>query len=196
VYVTPSGEVSEAQRADALGAWFVPRPFLLCLNCAEAYTLRDKQDFRKLARLSSEGRSTATTLLTLSAVSGMRHSEVEREAQKVLSFTDNRQDASLQAGHFKDFVQVALLRSALCSAMSAHGELRSTDIAVHVCHAMDLTLAEYCRLSNLDPSSAQARNARKAFEDVLEYRIYEDLRRGWRVGQPNLEQSGLLRTDY
>ena len=33
-----------------------------------------------------------------------------REARKLLSFTDNRQDASLQAGHFNDFVEIGLLR--------------------------------------------------------------------------------------
>ncbi len=33
--------------------------------------------------------------------------------RKLLTFTDNRQDASLQAGHFNDFVQVGLLRTAL-----------------------------------------------------------------------------------
>ena len=35
------------------------------------------------------------------------------KARKLLSFTDNRQDASLQAGHFNDFVEVGLLRAAL-----------------------------------------------------------------------------------
>ena len=33
--------------------------------------------------------------------------------QKLMSFTDNRQDASLQAGHFNDFIQVVHLRSAI-----------------------------------------------------------------------------------
>ena len=36
-----------------------------------------------------------------------------------MSFTDNRQDASLQAGHFNDFVEVTMLRSALWRAVSA-----------------------------------------------------------------------------
>ena len=40
-----------------------------------------------------------------------------REESKVLSFTDNRQDASLQAGHLNDFVQVAQLRAAIVQAM-------------------------------------------------------------------------------
>jgi hypothetical protein len=30
----------------------------------------------------------------------------------------------------------------------------------------------------------------------VEYQVYEDLRRGWRVVQPNLEQCGLLHIDY
>jgi len=32
--------------------------------------------------------------------------------------------------------------------------------------------------------------------DLLEYRALEDLSRGWRVAQPNLEQVGLLRIEY
>src|SRR5581483_8481583 len=32
--------------------------------------------------------------------------------------------------------------------------------------------------------------------DLTEYRLYEDLRRGWRVVHPNLEQVGLLRVGY
>lgn len=35
------------------------------------------------------------------------------ERRKLLAFTDNRQDAALQAGHFDDFLFVALLRAAV-----------------------------------------------------------------------------------
>ena len=45
-----------------------------------------------------------------------RDDQLEPEARKLLSFTDNRQDASLQAGHFNDFVEVGLIRSALYRA--------------------------------------------------------------------------------
>ena len=57
--------------------------------------------------LGSGGRSTATTILRLlgdPAASGARATS-RSEARKLLSFTDNRQDASLQAGHFNDFVE-------------------------------------------------------------------------------------------
>src|SRR5437667_12906836 len=36
----------------------------------------------------------------------------------------------------------------------------------------------------------------ESLQRLLEYRLYEDLRRGWRVAQPNLEQWGLFVIDY
>ena len=36
----------------------------------------------------------------------------------------------------------------------------------------------------------------QALRDVVGYRLYVDLRRGWRVTSPNLEQCGLLRIRY
>ena len=45
-----------------------------------------------------------------------------------MSFTDNRQDASLQAGHTNDFVQVVQLRAALLAALrNAQGNVLSFD---------------------------------------------------------------------
>ena len=32
--------------------------------------------------------------------------------------------------------------------------------------------------------------------DVVGYRVYRDLRRGWRINAPNLEQCGLIEIDY
>ena len=43
------------------------------------------------------------------------------KARKLLSFTDNRQDASLQAGHFNDFAETGLLRAALHQAVHHAG---------------------------------------------------------------------------
>ncbi len=89
--------------------WWQAAPFILCLNCGEFYTARE-QEFRKLASLSSEARSSATTVL---ATSLLRHAGgPDAPRDKLLTFTDNRQDASLQAGHFNDFIHVSLLRCA------------------------------------------------------------------------------------
>lgn len=195
IWVKPDGSVSSTQNREAVSGWFLSYPFMLCLRCGEAYTRRDTE-FRKLTRLSSEGRSTATTLLTLSTVAALKQAQVAVSAQKVLSFTDNRQDASLQAGHFNDFVQVALLRSALYHALSKRGKLSFEGIASAVADELGLSIAEFAKQPELDPNSPQARRAREVFQEVIEYRIYQDLRRGWRVVQPNLEQCGLLQVDY
>ena len=207
-WVRPEGTLSTlppgtetAGDGEATLSWFIPKPFLTCLNCGVVYTRRDKADFRKLARLSSEGRSTATTLLGLSTVAGLRQQEdVERAARKLLSFTDNRQDASLQAGHFNDFVQVALLRSAVYRALPEDGSaLDHRDIAQEVVKALDLPESAYAKsyASNRERGRGRlSRINRRALQALMEYRVYEDLRRGWRVVQPNLEQCGLLHIEY
>ena len=43
---------------------------------------------------------------------------------------------------------------------------------------------------------AALQDTRRALRDVIGYRLYRDLRRGWRITQPNLEQCGLLRIGY
>src|SRR5690606_33958943 len=103
--------------SDGLRYHCVKTPFPFCLNCGVTYSGRELSDFGKLATLSSEGRSTSTTILSLSALRTLRRDETLRQtARKLLSFTDNRQDASLQAGHFNDFVEVGLIRAALYRA--------------------------------------------------------------------------------
>lgn len=43
---------------------------------------------------------------------------------------------------------------------------------------------------------AQKAETDRALREVLGYRIYRDLKRGWRITSPNLEQSGLLKIEY
>jgi hypothetical protein len=70
--------------------------------------------------LGSGGRSSATSLLSLTTIRELRAADdLPAQARKLLAFTDNRQDASLQAGHFNDFVEVGVLRSALYRAALA-----------------------------------------------------------------------------
>jgi len=40
------------------------------------------------------------------------------------------------------------------------------------------------------------RETQRALREVIAYRVYHDLRRGWRVTSPNLEQCGLLAIEY
>lgn len=181
--------------ADGQECVYISTPFLFCLNCGVAYGPR-QGDFGKLATLSSEGRSSATTLLSLSAVHSLKMSELPQHAQKLLSFTDNRQDASLQAGHFNDFIEVGLLRAAIYRAVKQADPAGLTHdiIAEKVFDALDLPLKLYARDPDVRFQAEQ--ETKRALRQVLGYRLYRDLRRGWRIALPNLEQCGLLEIDY
>jgi len=175
---------------------FIPQPFAFCLHCGVAYSYTLRSDYTKLSSLSAGGRSTATTVLALSALRTMRQEKyLEEKARKLLSFTDNRQDASLQAGHTNDFVEVGLLRSALYRAMAKAGDkgLEHDTLPQSVFEAFNLPFHLYAA----DPTVKYGRDEfHKALREVLAYRIYQDQRGGLRITAPNLEQSGLLTIDY
>lgn len=185
-----------ATSADPVACHYLPAPFRFCLSCGVSYAGRTG-DFVKLGQLGSEGRSTATTILGLAAIRNLRaDTDLPPRARKLLSFTDNRQDASLQAGHFNDFVEVGLLRSALYRAVEAAGEagIRHDLLTQKVFEALDLPLERYA----VDPTVKYAAltNTQAALRKVIGYRLYRDLQKGWRITLPNLEQCGLLRIDY
>jgi hypothetical protein len=192
LYILPNGSITN-KLTEGIPCWFVGKPFNVCLNCGIVHDGR-KAEFTKLSRLSSEGRSSATTLLCLSTVEQLKASLGENHtAAKVLSFTDNRQDASLQAGHFNDFVQTTFLRSSLYGALTKAKQLTHASLAQAVFAEMNLPEEDYAQ--EPAPFDTSKKNE-KVFRNLLEYRLYEDLRRGWRLLQPNLEQCGLLQIQY
>lgn len=183
--------------SSGLVAYLVSAPFRFCLNCGVAYSARRRSDFAKLATLGTEGRSTATTILCLSAIVNLKKDQsLEKKARKLLSFTDNRQDASLQAGHFNDFVEVGLLRAALYNAALEAGQdgLSHEDLTQRVFDKLDIPLGIYA----VDPAVKYRAldETKRALRNVIGYRLYHDLRRGWRIMMPNLEQCGLLEIEY
>ena len=182
--------------ANVLDCHFVPAPFRFCLQCGVSYNARQTDDFAKLASLSSEGRSTATTILSLSAMRSLRDTPIKNMPPKLLSFTDNRQDASLQAGHFNDFIEVGLLRSALYRAVRDAGNegLRHENLTQKVFDALDLDLTLYASDPNVKYQALA--ETKRALRNVFGYRLYRDLKRGWRITSPNLEQAGLLKITY
>ncbi|MGH2531574.1 MAG: DEAD/DEAH box helicase [Thermomicrobiales bacterium] len=195
LWAHPSGAVSWEPVQGAVHGWFQARPLMLCLRCRASYTLRDKSDFRKLATLSQTGRSTATTILSNAAVGGLRAAHPEdRGGNKVLSFTDNRQDASLQAGHLNDFAQITLLRGALSRALTEQDELTFSRLGPAILAALGPKPEEFMR-EPVDSGPGHD-SARAVMVNLLTYRAFEDLRRAWRIAQPNLEQVGLLSLRY
>ena len=197
VYVNPQGKV--VSEGEGVEAALIRKNFHFCLEpgCGVAYTKLQRSERLKLATLGVDSRSTATTILAVrSLIELQADSSLKPEARKLLSFTDNRQDASLQAGHFNDFAQVALLRSALHKATTSKGSvgLAHGELSRSVFEALALKFEEYAA----DPEvRGPARNATNdAMRRVIDYYLYRDLERGWRVTAPNLEDCGLLQFEY
>ena len=189
----PDGALNEADGGGALG-WFQRRPFTLCLRCFAVYDRRGS-DYRKLASLSQTGRSTAATIAVNAAVADMSDQNMAKKETKALSFTDNRQDASLQAGHLNDFAQVSLLRAGIVKAIERNGgALEFAELGSAVFDALALRPRDF--LAEPVSRGPGYNRGKRAMTDLLEYRALEDLGRGWRVAQPNLEQTGLLRVEY
>ncbi|MYD41519.1 MAG: DEAD/DEAH box helicase [Acidimicrobiia bacterium] len=193
VSVDPAGTVAE----EGVAGWFIPGSFRFCLvrDC-DAYYPGRRGEISKLSGLSSEGRSSATTVLALSSLKYLIGADLEEKTKKLLAFTDNRQDASLQAGHFNDFIQVLLLRGALMSAIDnwRDGYLSDDVMTQEVLKHLNLDPHDYA--SNPTAKGQAAQNASKTLRGVLGYRLYFDLQRGWRISNPNLEQLGLLEIGY
>lgn len=196
IFVDTSGKlVADSSSGQAFS--YIHSPFPFCLNCGVAYSARTRSDVSKLTTLDVGGRSTATTILTLSTVKILKtEGEIPPDAKKLLSFTDNRQDASLQAGHFNDFVEIGLLRSAIYRAAAAAMPtgLKHEELGEKVFNALSLDIGEFSKNPNVRHQAKV--DVELALKKVLSYRAYRDLKRGWRVTVPNLEHCGLLEIDY
>jgi hypothetical protein len=198
VSVTPDGKLGAGRKA-----WFLPGRFRFCLRCGATQST-SARDRNRLASLSAEGRSSATTVLVAGVLRWMhgRASGLEPHTRKLLGFTDNRQDAALQAGHFNDFLFVSLIRAGFFGALELAGErgLRSEELggmhqkALGFDRAIPEVRAEWLAEPNISPFKLQ--EAERTLRQVLAYRVWFDQRRGWRYTNPNLEQLGLLEVDY
>jgi Lhr-like helicase len=190
--------------------WFLPGKFRHCLRCSAIHGAQGK-DINRLAGLSAEGRSSATTVLVSSALRWMHRRRMPQGAhqRKLLAFTDNRQDAALQAGHFNDFTFVCLIRAAIDRALRTAGPdgLEDKDIGPAVVAALGFDrelrrnedpqqthLSEWLLDTELSPADFE--RARLTLRQVLAHRMWHDQRRGWRFTNPNLEELGLLRVQY
>lgn len=191
--------------------WFLPGKFRFCVRCGVTHGAQGK-DINRLASLSAEGRSSATTVLVSSALRWMHDAQAPAlpHQRKILAFSDNRQDAALQAGHFNDFTFVSLLRAAVHRALTQAGEAGLDDARLGAAIVAALGFDREL-LPNEDPESTHLREwlvdpagispadlitARKSLRQVIAYRAWHDQRRGWRYTNPNLEELDLLRVVY
>ena len=198
-FVTPDGRHGSGGKE----FWFIPGKFAFCLCCRDEPN-QGMRERSKLAGLSGEGRSSATTLLVSSALEWMNTAEsgVPDTKRKLLGFTDNRQDAALQSGHFNDFLFVSLLRGAILRAIRDAGQdgLNEDEFGLQVVKALGFTSANKASRVHwmLDPSAGAVirEDAQRALAKVLAHRVWTDLRRGWRFTNPSLFVLNLLDVDF
>jgi ATP-dependent helicase YprA (DUF1998 family) len=184
-------------------AWFFRGKYRFCPHCGHQ-PAQQARDFNKLAGLSAEGRSSATTLIVSTILAWMeRDGSLDEYTRKLLGFTDNRQDAALQAGHFNDFIFVTLLRGAILRAVRDAGQkgLAPTKFGEAVRIALGFDLDEQARLKDwmLDPNVkgyANRQQAQETLSEIFAHRLWADLKRGWRFTNPNLEEVGLLSVSF
>lgn len=199
ISVTSTGIVEDGGKPSL----FLPGRFKFCPSCKDQPP-GQAREINKLAGLSAEGRSSATTLLVSSALRWMNlaDSRVPKDKRKLLGFTDNRQDAALQAGHFNDFLFVSLFRAATLAAVRAAGPdgLGDDEFGRRVQSSLGFTSVNKLRraewLSRPDAVGVGLIEAERALARVLAHRVWADLRRGWRFTNPNLEELGLIRASY
>ena len=191
--VVSNGDILQDAKKGVRG-WYQPAPLTLCLRCRAVYDRHRGREFGKLGLLSQTGRSTATTVAVNSVVASMLKQNMKKEDAKALSFTDNRQDASLQAGHLNDFVQTSQIRAGLIRAVNKRGQLSFDELGPAILEALDLEPEDFLR--EVVSGGAGLQQSTGAMKDILQFRALEDLSRGWRIVQPNLEQTGLLRIEY
>lgn len=179
--------------------WFIPGKFGFCPCCLDQPhpSMRERT---KLVGLSGEGRSSATTLLVSTALEWMngRNSGVPKEKRKILGFTDNRQDAALQAGHFNDFLFVSLLRGAILRAVLDAGDngMTEDEFGLRIVKALGFTSenreARVHWLLDSEAGAVVREDAQRALAKVLAHRLWTDLRRGWRYTNPSLSVLKLI----
>lgn len=195
LYFDEYGNCSKVNDKPYVG-WFLKAPLLFDPTAGVFFDTRTNEG-TKLTKLGSEGRSTSTTITTFSILNQLNDAGCSAKDQKLLSFTDNRQDAALQAGHFNDFVQVVKLRSSIYYALStAEGnKLDYSNIGAAIFKSLNLGFTEYSTAVESPFPHVRAKYE-DTFQNFLFYRALADLRRSWRIVLPNLEQCGLITVDY
>ena len=183
--------------------WFIPGKFAFCTCCLHEPpgSMRERN---KLAGLTAEGRSSATTLVVSSALEWLNRPghAVPEDKRKLLGFTDNRQDAALQAGHFNDFLFVSLLRGSILRAVLDAGQegLRDDEFGLRVQRALGFTASNKPLrvewMLNPEAGAVIRSDAERALAKVLAHRVWTDLRRGWRFTNPSLSVLNLIEVDF
>lgn len=181
--------------------------FTLCVKCGKRFNSQGRIRNRLLG-LSGEGRSSATTVLSLLTLRQLFDPKEDASKRKLLGFSDNRQDAALQAGHFNDFIQTLLVRSSLIAALQEKPTglslLEVVEQMKHylgwnrnqvTIHARDLFF-ENQESFDFTQKSKKLDYFERLVDTVLSYRLVTDLSDRNLYTCPSLEALRLMHIEY
>lgn len=176
-----TGEVGEGGVEVAV----LPYPFQFCPTCQVAHSRRGGE-IRKLMAFGLVGRSTATDLLLLSTLATL-----PEEERKIIVFTDNRQDAEFQAGHFQDLFRRILFRQTAMEILE-RGPAYLSELGRQVYEVWRRSDPRQEAKALYDPFGPEGR----AYLELLSLAAVLEAARNTQPHLKNLEAAGLVRYRY
>jgi hypothetical protein len=181
---------------ETLPVTFLPAPFLLCPSCGIVHDRRSRE-YNKLFSFGSVGRSTATDVLVNAQVQAL-----PAGANKLIAFSDNRQDTALQAAHMNSLHRRFAFRQALYTGLLKEGHVVDEDAGIALRDVGSLlfdTQKGHGVLPNFRESErlfGRDRQAEDRYRRYLEFVTLWELGATHRRTHQNLEDVGLLAVGY
>ncbi|UYP44196.1 ATP-dependent RNA helicase SrmB [Candidatus Lokiarchaeum ossiferum] len=177
-----------------LEVWQIAYPIQLCPSCNIFYTKR-KGEYGKLFSFNSTGRSSSTDVLTAKLLRNL-----SRDQKKLIVFTDNRQDTSLQAEHLNEFQRRLNFRQIMLGVLQkihTHGD-RITDLEIgnyifaylsETGKLPEYSIEEADEFSSAPPPIIEYKSflTYLAVSDIMQSNYFLDL---------NLDKLGILKIEY
>ena len=180
-------------------AWFLPGRFGFCPACKDTPSpyMRDRN---KLAGLTSEGRSSALTVMVSSALRWM-HRAPTQIPQRKRKLLDQRQPPGCRlAGRPLQRPRLRHPAAGGVSACTAGSGRRWSARRFSWRDALGFNPGNVATreewLAAADLRGGAITDAASVLADVLAYRAWANQRRGWRFTNPNLEELGLVHARY
>jgi ATP-dependent helicase YprA (DUF1998 family) len=179
-----------------LAVTFLPAPFLVCPSCGIIHDRRSRE-YNKLFIFGSVGRSTATDVLVSSQVQAL-----PKSANKIIAFSDNRQDTALQAAHMNSLHHRFTFRQTLYTALLEGNYVVDRPQSAALGNIGGLLYEAQKRHDVLPPFETSQRVFGRDREAEGRYQRYLEFVTLWELGgthrrtHQNLEDVGLLVVGY
>jgi hypothetical protein len=187
---------SDCEHEEKRPVTFLPAPFLICPSCGIVHDRRPRE-YNKLFTFGSVGRSTATDVLVNAQVQSL-----PRRANKVIAFSDNRQDTALQAAHMNSLHRRFTFRQALYTGLREAGHVRGDGPGARLGEIGSLLFSTQRRhdvLPRFRETESRFKPDRQAegrYHDYLNFLVLRELGGTHRRTHQNLEDVGLLVVGY